>query len=67
MVASSPIRHDGAILNGGINGPIDVRAYEPPWKNLSEFALSHDIDRIDTSTPGYQHLIQQVGHLKDWA
>ena len=61
MVASSPIRHDGGPVTG-MNGPLDVTAYQAPWKTLSEFALTHDLDRIDPSTPGYQQLIQQVGY-----
>lgn len=63
MVASSPIRHDGGPMSVGANGPVDVTAYQAPWKSLSDFALTHDLDRVDPSTPGYQQLIQQVGKL----
>ena len=60
MVASSPIRHDGAPMGVGMGGPLDVTAYQPPWKSLTEFALTHDLDRLDPTTPQYQHMIQQV-------
>ena len=40
---------------------LDVTAYQPPWKSLTEFALTHDLDRLDPTTPQYQHMIQQVG------
>ncbi|RXG71924.1 Insulin enhancer protein ISL-2B [Armadillidium vulgare] len=59
MVASSPIRHDGGPIGVGVNGPLDVTAYQAPWKTLSEFALTHDLERVDPSTPGYQQLLQQ--------
>ncbi|KAG7169824.1 Insulin enhancer protein isl-2b-like 1, partial [Homarus americanus] len=59
MVASSPIRHDGAPMGVGMGGPVDVTAYQPPWKSLTEFALTHDLDRLDPSTPQYQQLVQQ--------
>lgn len=67
MVASSPMRHDlsAAISpsSGGPNGhpgggllnPVDVHAYEPPWKALCDFALHSDLDR-----PGYNHLVNEV-------
>ncbi|XP_042220592.1 insulin gene enhancer protein ISL-1-like [Homarus americanus] len=60
MVASSPIRHDGAPMGVGMGGPVDVTAYQPPWKSLTEFALTHDLDRLDPSTPQYQQLVQQM-------
>ncbi|CAL4101885.1 unnamed protein product, partial [Meganyctiphanes norvegica] len=66
MVASSPIRHDGGPMgpvghNGYMTGsPHDVTAYQPPWKALTEFSLTHDLDRLDPTTPEYQHLLQQM-------
>ena len=60
MVASSPIRHDGGPMGVGIGGPLDVTAYQAPWKTLSDFALTHDLDRVDPNSPQYQQLIQQV-------
>ncbi|CAL4227814.1 unnamed protein product, partial [Meganyctiphanes norvegica] len=57
MVASSPIRHDGGPMGPGgpMSGvPLDVTAYQPPWKALTEFSLTHDLDRLDPSTPQYQ-------------
>ncbi|KAK8738575.1 hypothetical protein OTU49_003946, partial [Cherax quadricarinatus] len=60
MVASSPIRHDGAPMGVGMGGPVDVTAYQPPWKSLTEFALTHDLERLDPSTPQYQQLVQQM-------
>lgn len=65
MVASSPIRHDGAPMGVGMGGPLDVTAYQPPWKSLTEFALTHDLDRLDPSTPQYQQLVQQVSKKAD--
>ncbi|KAK2721173.1 insulin gene enhancer protein ISL-1-like [Artemia franciscana] len=56
LVATSPVRH-GSPLD--IN-PIEVHSYQPPWKALSEFALNADLDRLDPSTPAYQHLINQM-------
>ena len=75
MVASSPMRHD-ALSNspvmppiggpigapngpGGMN-PVDIHSYEPPWKALCDFALHSDLDRLNPSTPQYQHLVNQV-------
>ncbi|KAG0727965.1 Insulin enhancer protein ISL-2B [Chionoecetes opilio] len=59
MVASSPIRHDGAPMGVAMGGPLDVTAYQPPWKSLTEFALTHDLERLDPTTPQYQQLVQQ--------
>lgn len=60
MVASSPIRHDGVPMGVGMGGPLDVTAYQPPWKSLTEFALTHDLERLDPTTPQYQQLVQQM-------
>lgn len=56
MVASSPVRHDSPL---GMN-QIDVQSFQPPWKALSEFALHSDLDRVDTSQPHFQQLVNQV-------
>jgi len=56
MVASSPVRHDSPL---GMNH-IEVQSFQPPWKALSEFALHSDLDRVDTSQPHFQQLVNQV-------
>ena len=56
MVASSPVRHESSI---GIT-PLEVQAYQPPWKALSDFALHTDLDRLDPNTPSFHHLVSQV-------
>ena len=59
MVATSPMRHDLSTAAISPNGqpihPVDVHAYEPPWKALCDFALHSDLDR-----PGYTHLVNEV-------
>jgi insulin gene enhancer protein ISL-1 len=69
LVASSPVRHGetspggggggGGVGGGGIN-PVEVHAYAPTWKALTEFALHNDLERIDPSAPHFQQLINQV-------
>ncbi|KAK8403393.1 hypothetical protein O3P69_000479 [Scylla paramamosain] len=54
LVASPPVQTDPP------SAPLDVTAYQPPWKSLTEFALTHDLDRLDPTTPQYQHMIQQM-------
>lgn len=49
----------GGVGGGGIN-PVEVHAYAPPWKALTEFALHNDLERIDPSAPHFQQLINQV-------
>lgn len=56
MVASSPVRHESSI---GMT-PLEVQAYQPPWKALSDFALHTDLDRLDPNTPSFHHLVSQV-------
>lgn len=59
MVASSPVRHDSPLNLHGL----EVTAYQPPWKALSDFALHADLDNtgnINTHTPAFQHLVNQV-------
>lgn len=59
MVASSPVRHDSPLNLHGL----EVTAYQPPWKALSDFALHSDLDSngaINTHTPAFQHLVNQV-------
>lgn len=61
MVASSPVRHDSPLNMHGL----EVTAYQPPWKALSDFALHSDLDSngaINTHTPAFQHLVNQVGY-----
>lgn len=58
MVASSPVRHDSPLMHG-----LEVTAYQPPWKALSDFALNADLDNngaVNTHTPAFQHLVNQV-------
>ncbi|KAK3924980.1 Insulin gene enhancer protein ISL-1 [Frankliniella fusca] len=55
MVASSPVRHESPL---GMN-PIEVQSYQPPWKALSDFALHTDLERLDPTTPPFQHLVNQ--------
>lgn len=56
MVASSPVRHESSI---GMT-PLEVQAYQPPWKALSDFALHTDLERLDPNTPSFHHLVSQV-------
>ncbi|XP_053695259.1 insulin gene enhancer protein isl-1 [Sabethes cyaneus] len=59
MVASSPVRHDSPLNLHGL----EVTAYQPPWKALSDFALHSDLDNngaINTHTPAFQHLVNQM-------
>lgn len=56
MVASSPVRHESSI---GMT-PLEVQAYQPPWKALSDFALHTDLDRLDPNNPSFHHLVSQV-------
>lgn len=56
MVASSPVRHESPI---GMT-PLEVQAYQPPWKALSDFALHTDLDRMDPNAPSFHHLVSQV-------
>ncbi|XP_063700958.1 insulin gene enhancer protein isl-1 [Culicoides brevitarsis] len=59
MVASSPVRHDSPLNLHGL----EVTAYQPPWKALSDFALHADLDNagnINTHTPAFQHLVNQM-------
>lgn len=54
MVASSPVRHDSPI---GVH-PLEVQAYQPPWKALSDFALHSDLEQ--PHQPAFQQLVNQV-------
>ncbi|CAG9857756.1 unnamed protein product [Phyllotreta striolata] len=54
MVASSPVRHDSPI---GVH-PLEVQAYQPPWKALSDFALHADLDQ--PHQPAFQQLVNQM-------
>lgn len=59
LIASSPMRQESPI---GMN-PIEVQSYQPPWKALNEFAMRTDLDRLDTSAPHFQQLVNQVREL----
>lgn len=54
MVASSPVRHDSPI---GVH-PLEVQAYQPPWKALSDFALHSDLEQ--PHQPAFQQLVNQM-------
>ena len=57
MVATSPVRHESPV---GMN-PVEIQSYEPPWKQLTDFALHTDLDRLHPNTsPHFQHLVNQV-------
>lgn len=63
MVASSPVRHDSPLNMHGL----EVTAYQPPWKALSEFALHADFEvKFDPNThnPAFQQLVNQVYNIK---
>lgn len=60
MVASSPVRHESPI---GMT-PLEVQAYQPPWKALTDFALHTDLDRLDQNAPSFHHLVSQVSRLQ---
>ncbi|XP_022903504.1 insulin gene enhancer protein ISL-1 isoform X2 [Onthophagus taurus] len=54
MVASSPVRHDSPL---GVH-PLEVQAYQPPWKALSDYALHADLDQ--PHAPAFQQLVNQM-------
>lgn len=57
MVATSPVRHESPV---GMN-PVEIQSYEPPWKQLTDFALHTDLDRLNpNASPHFQHLVNQV-------
>ncbi|XP_037025370.1 insulin gene enhancer protein ISL-1 isoform X7 [Bradysia coprophila] len=59
MVASSPVRHDSPLNMHGL----EVTAYQPPWKALSEFALHADFEvKFDPNShnPAFQQLVNQM-------
>lgn len=49
MVASSPVRHESPMQAN----PVEVQAYQPPWKALSDFAMQSDLDH----QPPFQQLV----------
>lgn len=54
MVASSPVRHEGS----DSPQPLEVHAYQPPWKALAEYAMHPN--EVDPTTPHFQHLVNQM-------
>ncbi|KPJ05667.1 Insulin gene enhancer protein ISL-2 [Papilio xuthus] len=54
LVAGSPVRHEAGPL------PLEVTAYQPPWKALSDFALHADLDRAPHHSAAFQHLVSQM-------
>ncbi|XP_026466337.1 insulin gene enhancer protein ISL-1 isoform X1 [Ctenocephalides felis] len=57
MVASSPVRHDSPLALHAL----EVTAYQPPWKALSDFALHTDLDAGGHQhAPAFQHLVNQM-------
>lgn len=62
MVASSPVRHDSPLNLHGL----EVTAYQPPWKALTDYALNADLDNNGINShnsPAFQHLFNQVSEL----
>lgn len=55
LVAGSPVRHEPA---GSL--ALEVTAYQPPWKALSDFALHADLDRAPHHSAAFQQLVNQV-------
>ncbi|GBP03352.1 Insulin gene enhancer protein ISL-2 [Eumeta japonica] len=55
LVAGSPVRHEptGSMA-------LEVTAYQPPWKALSDFALHADLDRAPHHSAAFQQLVNQV-------
>ncbi|CAH4032258.1 unnamed protein product [Pieris brassicae] len=59
LVAGSPVRHEpGAAAAGAL--ALEVTAYQPPWKALSDFALHADLDRAPHHSAAFQHLVNQM-------
>lgn len=59
MVASSPVLHDSQLHMNSV----DVTAYQPPWKALSQFALQSDFEiKSDPNNhnPAFRQLVNQV-------
>lgn len=52
------------------NQPLDIHAYQPPWKGLVEYAqqapesAAQQPDRLNAASPRYQQLIGQVSSYK---
>ncbi|KAJ2937561.1 hypothetical protein O0L34_g18645 [Tuta absoluta] len=55
LVAGSPVRHE---QSGPM--PLEVTAYQPPWKALSDFALHADLDRAPHHSAAFQQLVNQM-------
>ncbi|XP_022837549.1 insulin gene enhancer protein ISL-1 isoform X1 [Spodoptera litura] len=55
LVAGSPVRHEPA---GSL--ALEVTAYQPPWKALSDFALHADLDRAPQHSAAFQQLVNQM-------
>ncbi|KAI8423453.1 hypothetical protein MSG28_012585 [Choristoneura fumiferana] len=55
LVAGSPVRHEPA---GSL--ALEVTAYQPPWKALSDFALHADLDRAPHHSAAFQQLVNQM-------
>lgn len=56
LIASPPVKHESPTNYHGY----EVTKYQPPWKTFSDFAMHNDSDDC-TQTPGFQHLVNQVG------
>ncbi|KOB75963.1 Insulinprotein enhancer protein isl, partial [Operophtera brumata] len=54
LVAGSPVRHEANSL------ALEVTAYQPPWKALSDFALHADLDRAPHHSAAFQQLVNQM-------
>lgn len=57
LIASAPVKHE--ISDSMSCQGYEVTKYQPPWKTFSEYAMHNDSDDC-TSTPAFQHLVNQV-------
>ena len=55
LIASPPVKHESPVNHQGY----EVTKYQPPWRTFSDFAMQNDSDDC-TSTPAFQHLVNQV-------
>ncbi|CAH2098503.1 unnamed protein product [Euphydryas editha] len=58
LVAGSPVRHEAGSL------ALEVTAYQPPWKALSDFALHADLDRAPQHSAAFQQLVNQENIMR---
>ena len=67
MVASSPVRHESNVQPN----QVEVQAYQPPWKALSEFAMQSELDQppfqqlVSSFQAPAHHLLQPLHHPEE--